>query len=340
MGKLARVGITEGRLVPVDGLAWDLSVQKSDNFVVTAFERFGVSETAADIIASRPLSVEQIEFLLAKASFPILLKLVELRKQKVAGMKPTPIVVLPIGSWVATYGLKASVKLAVDFLCSFDSPSLQVVLEDLQSIDSAILELGLYDAIREIHESRAGVVLVGPSVEDILKWIGCIGVNQDEVFHLVELERVLYCLKQAGVSRLRYSSNKYLLKLLNEVGLSASILTDIGVYSTHTKMAEELYALGQLSEDCRIDVWMPGLIAQDFSADSATDLKLLRTLAVGTLALPRISYRRASSRFFSREGLSFAKFCGANDYGFGAVDELTERRLGVARLDLLSKVIA
>jgi 2-iminoacetate synthase ThiH len=67
------------------------------------------------------------------------------------------------------------------------------------------------------------------------------------------------------------------------------------------------------------------------------NFQLLRTLAVGSLCLAAIPNRRASTRYLTMEAIHIARYCGANDFGFGAVNELTARTMQLEKLDRLKK---
>ena len=105
---------------------------------------------------------------------------------------------------------------------------------------------------------------------------------------------------------------------------------------------QQLTGLGQ-----DIDLWCPACSGRGSrralgceATEGAANLTLLRFLAIGTICLPYVPWRRASSAHFSLEALNLARYFGANDFGFGAANEEAETVLSLKRLDLVRAAVS
>ncbi len=150
-------------------------------------------------------------------------------------------------------------------------------------------------------------------------------------------------------------------------GFGQSLITFVDKFSSCDELVVELCAISQIArEKGGLQVWVPGWsngelrlsgfrprrphrlvcggqddvegvpssLKQDICiTHAARDYRLLRVLAVGSLFLNNVPYKRASSRFLSLEGLQMAYACGANEFGFGAYDHSTAQSLQLHHLD-------
>ena len=102
------------------------------------------------------------------------------------------------------------------------------------------------------------------------------------------------------------------------------------MFSTNREFARELYRINTLSgRNQHVQLWVPE-IRGDRELRKRTplaDIAILRALAVASVALPQVPFRRASTRELSVDAFSFSRLCGANELGVGAVDETTARAL-------------
>jgi hypothetical protein len=265
------------------------------------------------------------------------MKLVEIKHQEEECQAPQPLVMLPLSSWTSRYDSDKVVELSQDLLKGIRHKQLRVVIDEL---DFEKLDHELFVLLREISSCRPGMTLVGPSVDDVVSWVvsGASEKRQGERF-----EDLLQKMRRAGLGRLMPASMVDVLKSVRDAGFPASLVTNISEYGSPLELAKELLRVNDISREQPIDVWVPaydyGMKARSSTQNPALDFQLLRVLAVGTLCLNAIPYRRASTRYFSMDAIEFSRYCGANDFGFGAVNELTARTMHLERLERLKRAV-
>src|SRR4051812_33135002 len=99
MGEVARIGIAHGRKVPSNRLL-PRERGNSEPFVEKCLIELGCGDMVHPVLDGRPLSIDQIHFLLRDAPIAVVAKLVE----SVVGISdtiqlPRPMVLLPLQSW-------------------------------------------------------------------------------------------------------------------------------------------------------------------------------------------------------------------------------------------------
>lgn len=331
MGKLARFGIAGGERVSVRTLGCLPVPIPTDEFVERAIRELGFDSIRARVVARQSLEVPAVEELLLRAPLAVLMKLVEFGAQATARVAPTPIVAVSLSG-------EEPIS-PVDYLVQIEHPAVEVLL-DRMNLDE--LGDGLEARIAAIAGARAGLTLVGPAAEDILLWLQMRGRSSRKL-HNLTLSDVVRRLRDAGVNRLRACRDISALTEVNAVGIGQSFCTAIDRFLKPRLLAEHLVSIDALSKrEGLVNVWFPGFsrTCQNYPlAGAALDLLMLRMLAVGTIALPAITRRRASSRYMSIEAFKVAHLCGANDFGFGAIDGPTEHTLQLKQFDDLQKAL-
>ncbi len=339
MGSLAKFGIIGGKAVLLDSVPGLGRSQSKEDFARSCLAKFGFSRIADRVAAGLPLNMRDIEMLLTKASLPVLMKLVELGHPGEEVTPPEPLVMLPLSSWSARYQPTEILELSQGLLKGIRHKNVRVVIDE---IDYDKLDGELFEVLREISACRPGITMVGPSVDDLVTWMVSSASRQSEG-ESPRFENVLHRLKDAGLERMMPSSVVDVLKTVREAGMPASLMTNVLGFSTPLELAKELMHVNEIAQQLPIDCWMPGFDESKLPArmpDRGTlDFQLLRLLAVGSLCLPSIPYRRASTRYFSMEAIQFSRHCGANDFGFGAVNEMTARTMHLERIDRLRRAV-
>lgn len=337
MGSLAKIGIASGKLVPVAEVPGHAASPTLSDFSRTCLSRFGFARIADRVCDGAALNVRDVEMLLSKASLPVLMKLVEIKHREGSCAAPLPLVMLPWSSWTARYDSTRILELSQGLLRGIRHKQLRVVIDEL---DYAKLDGELFSVLREISSCRPGMTLVGPSVDDVVSWVISAAEHESG---LKKFENLLHKLRDAGLGRLMPASMVDLLKTVHEAGFPASLVTNISEFSNPLELAKELLRVNEIAQQQPIDVWVPGYQVSRASSPTlsraALNYQLLRVLAVGSLCLDAVPHRRASTRYFNVDALQFARFCGANDYGFGAVNELTARAMRLEKLDRLKKAV-
>jgi hypothetical protein len=347
MGELARIGIVKGRkiaadkLLPREGIAIEPFVEK-------CLRELGCEPMVRPLLDRKPLSAEQVYYLLFDAPLAALAKLVEVFFGPPDSLQlPRALVMMPIESWYRDSSYKEATDAALRFLRAVPFSEIDVVVEwaDFQHFDR------LLEIVEELSRRRSGARFIGPSVEEMVAWLrgGAQGtkgsVSPGDVSPLVD--DLLYALRKSGFYRLRFSSSLQLaveLDLpvrLREAGFVAVFGTpvDCGGDSSSGRSARAALStdLSRMSSDelgvGDWDVWLP-TVSHSFEGlpqkDPLMDLRLLRLLAVGSLCLGRTPVRRASSSFLSLDGLAMAKYFGANDLGYGGLDDGTVSMLSLS----------
>ncbi len=330
MGKLARFGIVGGARVAVQTLGCLPVPIPANDFIERAIKELGFAPVRERIVARGMLAVADIERLIAVAPLAVLMKLVELGSQATPQIAPTPIVAV---------SLTEDSPDPIGYLAQIKHPELEVLLDQ---VDLSELGSGLEERIAAIARAREGLTLVGPAAEDILAWLQAQG-RRSKALENLTLSEVVRRLREAGIKRLRACRDFTALTEVNSVGLGQSFCTALDRFSNAAALAEHIAAIAAVSgRDGLVSVWFPGLSRScgDFPLRGAgLDLMLLRMLAVGTLALPSVSRRRASSRYLSIDFFKVAHLCGANDFGFGTIDETTRQSLQLQQLVELQKAV-
>lgn len=337
MGSIAKLGIVSGKLVPISDVPGHRAPAPLTEFSRACLSRFGFARIADRIADGLSLGVRDVEMLLSKASLPVLMKLVEIRHGADECVEPLPLVVLPLSTWVSRYCPTQILELSQGLLRSIGHKQLRVVIDE---IDYSKLDGELFAVLREISTCRPGVTLVGPSVDDVVSWVVSAASRGDDR-ELGKFEKLLHRLREAGVGRLQPSSVVDVLKTVREAGFPASLVTNVTEFTSALDLSKELLRVNDIAKQQPIDVWVPGYSAGAVSASSRSsmDFRLLRVLAVGTLCMDAVPYRRASTRFFSVNAIQFSRFCGANDFGFGAVNEITAQAMHLEKLERLREAI-
>ena len=330
MGNLARSGISGGKRVPFEFLASD-SPRVLEGGVARCLEACGLLEIAQRVLDHEPLDVTQVAQLLSNASIAGLMKLVNLAAPATEILPlPKPLVHLPLEGWIRKTSPDEARDTAVRFLRAIPFSEIDVVIDwfnysDLQR---------LLDLSAELVRRRPGVRFIGPSLEELVEWLeSSSGKKAERGLVTSTLDELLFALRRAGFYRLKYATDldlldKYnVLERLHDSGLMSVVATPVGGRAGYHEIAQEIVRLRERwSSRELIDVWLPSFERNQDGArirDAVVDMQLLRVLAVGAICLADVPVKRASSSFLSLEAMSLARSFGANDLGFGAVDETT-----------------
>lgn len=327
MGSLARYGIIGGAKVAVRDIGCLPVPIRTNDFAAEALRTLGFDPVRQKIEAGIRLDPSEIEALVLRAPLSVLMKLVEIGRQVTPHVEPTPIVAVSLAPGALNDGLNG--------LRRIEHPVIEVLLQDIQLED---LGAGLEERVSAVARSRSGLTIVGPTAEDILDWIHAHG-RCSRVLHDLTLGEIVTRLRHAGIDRLRACRDVAALAAVSSVGFRQSFCTALDTLATPRDIAEHLHAIDTFSRaDGLLSVWFPGFsqTCRTFPlTGAALDLLMLRMLALGTVCLPKVPRRRASSRYLSLEGFSVAHLCGANDFGFGALDDITRDVLQLKKLGAL-----
>ena len=311
MGTLAKHGIANGCRVELAVLVPEFANPKLSVLARKYFAKLGLARIAERVIERRPLSVADINLLLNKAPFAALLKLVELRCGAESCLQPKPLTHLPIKRWLSQHSPDKVLALTEKHLNQYQHPDLRVAI-DLQEIvnyEPTVRE-DFLSVIQETVARNPGVTFVG---------------QNGEILELSELSQ------KPSLASVRNSSSS-----------SQVISTNILQFATSQDLAKELFRIHELSVEEGVDLWIPcyeAIAGKGRCVPPAIkDFQLLKLMALGSIALINVKYRRASTQYFSVAALSIARLCGANDLGFGAVDKPTAKVLQIGELKALQTI--
>jgi len=324
MGNVARRGIIDGRKVALTEVedVPEIAVP-IDSFTRECLSRYGFLQVAEKILQHERLTILEITDLLREASLPLLMKLVELKCGELLYREPVPVVVLPLPQWIKDSDELTAYERSVEFLRDIEYPQLGVVVED---IDYSRLDSDFIDLVKDIVKSRPGLTLVGPRPESILGWLSEGASPGKKSVQFGDLVELTTSLKKAGFKRLRPTSRLELVELMHGIGFPTGLTTYIDRFATAEELAYELFHIDEVSRNKGIiDLWIPGLSSRSTELHllGTQDYKILRALAVGTLILEGITWRRAISRYLSFDAIRIARLFGANEFGVSAVDGFT-----------------
>lgn len=363
MGTLAKVGILGGRRVKSEVLIQAAIAASSDSEIspddsprvakknarvdsITSQLQADGRDAADRLLSGKALGRRELLSLLSNAPVSDLMKLAMIATgSESAVVLPRPLVLLPVDEWAKSMSEATLKETATQLLRSQPFAELDVTFDwrDLNNLER-LIELS-----DELGRRRPGVRFVGPAVEDLIAWLEQgQGPKLPKITAksrsrrapkqiLQRLSEVLFALRRAGVYRLRFSAdlsnlNRFeVLDRLEEAGLTAVIGTQIS--EQPDEIIEEMLTLRSfIDSGSSIGVWIPfverGLIVGS-SKRGVTEMRMLRAIAVGTIALKGVPVRRASSSYLSVEGLVMAKLFGANDLGYGAIDDTTMNTFGM-----------
>lgn len=337
MGKLARVGIVQGKLVALEQVRRQGSLCLADRFWRKIFEKSGLLEVAERVAQAEELNRSQLIHLVQEATLPILMKLVSLNNRRERIVHPQPIIYLPIADWLTSSGLHNSIDLALKNLSQFTLTDLRVAVD---RFNVSLLNRGILRVLKEVMRKRPGLQWVGPSLESIIQEMQKdVGISEE--VDARDVDHLLWQMRQAGVTRLRPSRRQYYHALLEEPGLQQGVVTDLDVGHDANSIIEELLAVDALALNAGcIDLWMPGRFSITSGLrkkSGASDVELLRYLAIGSLVLRNVKYIRATTCYFSLQAVKLAPHYGANDLGFGALDTTTALSLDLEPIEQLTK---
>lgn len=342
MGALARLGIRNGKKVPLADLPAVGRAQQLSPFVRACFGRYGFARVAERILDRHPLSSKDIEALLVRAPLPVLMKLVELKGVPENVRSPQPLLVLPLSTWVAESGAEDAREKADKMIAQFAAVQPRIVLDLLSASES---HFAVMSVAGSLMQKNAQHVFVGPTVDELISWVLAMPSRDPQGrLKTPQLEEVLSEIKRLGLHRLRPCSVVEVAPTVQAAGFPLSILTNLLEFESSGDLARELFRVHELSLEQSLEVWMPGFETRDprprAGAERAVrEQQLLRLLAVGALTLSKVPFFRASSRYFSIDALRMASRFGANDFGFGAVNVLSARLLKIESYDTLRKVL-
>lgn len=351
MGSLTRSGISGGRRVASTTLIESLRDQeaaeagnRADDLSTQVTK---ASRPAAERLRlGKSLSRSELLSLLSDAPLSDLMKLAAcITGADSSVVLPRPLVLLPLDEWRKTMSEVTLKDSATQLLRGLPFSELDVAFDwlDLANLESLV---GLAD---ELSRRRPGVRFVGPAVEDIVHWLeggqgpklpklgGKSRTSRAPRQLLQRLSEVLFAMRRAGFYRLRFASNLSnihrieALERLEEAGLTAVVGT--AIRDKPEEVIDDMLTLRSLIDSGgAVGIWLPFVDPSHLIGSpkrGITEMRLLRALAVGTISLRGVPVRRASSSYLSVEGLSMARVLGANDLGYGAVDDTTMHALGI-----------
>jgi len=182
------------------------------------------------------------------------------------------------------------------------------------------------------NKSIANIQFLGPSTADLSEIIASRN-NSAEIS--TQVKELLFQLAQAGITRIDGGSNFEIHQLSAEAGFTISYAEDLSAHTqkeTSTvkqlqKSRNILYATGKMETWFP---WAPTLLRRN--ADAPSFARVLRSLAVARLILPKTPYIKAST---SLTGAAFAQITphyGANDLGYFAIDAASAKECGIPLL--------
>ena len=335
MGKLAKIGIYGGQKAPVQNVLRENGVTWFDGISILTLKEFGLETIAESLSKGEGLSLDQINTLLVDTPLPALFMLVETVRLEETMSSPTPIVSIPGMQWLDELGFAGALKETSSILESMDfNEDFLIYIEDID-----ILRLDklapFFDALRDIF---IGVSFAAPGLGQIGQQLTPLAVKSAKGFE-EQLREILELARKVGFDRLRGSRDRASLKLVGQAGFPVSVCTLVDCYPDRLLLAKELFTLNQYAEEGKIHAWFPGLKSISDGAEPSvdTDFTLLRTLAVGSIVLRNIPFYRATSAFFTLEGVRTSFMFGANDFGYGAFNEGAEQVLNLQPFDRLNE---
>lgn len=312
MGSLARHGICNGCRVDLNVLLPQVRTKECSQLYRKYFAKLGIARIAERVTERRPLSVADIDLLINKAAFAALLKLVELRCGAEVCLRPKPLTLLPFKRWFNQHSSEQVLALAQQQITQYQQPDLRVAIDpsEVEGCDSVVRQ----DILRVINETVARyptVTFVEPN---------------GEVLDLALLKGTAKRPDCIDASRTTI--------------VSSNILD----FASSQDLSHELFRIHEQSVEKGVDLWIPMYHVVGSKGrcvpPAIKDFQLLKLLALGSITLMQVKYRRASTKFFSMSALSLARLCGANDLGFGAVDKSTAKTLKIAEIQALQFIAA
>lgn len=347
MGKLAQFAILGGKRVPIETLPVVSDKHLGSAFLWRSFERAGIRDIAERVFYCQQLEEGEIARLMEGVTLPVIMKLVELHTGDHDVVEPEPVLCVPYCQWCADYGINEAIEKLPKILSEISYSSCRVVFD---RFDLELWTSEFYEKFAQYRREFPHLSFVGPSVEEILE---CLKKKPDgssrkdrlqssgggSSIFMMRLRAVLKRLKEVGFERLKTSSSSASVRVVSEAGFPVGLRTVLDHFPTNIEFARELLRINRLSGgNQNVQLWLPEVLdtGKYRSREPITDMALLRALAVGTLALSQVPFRRASSKQFSADAFRFARFCGANDFGVGAIDATTAEALNFQSYESLS----
>ncbi|MCB0354087.1 MAG: hypothetical protein KDD64_11200 [Bdellovibrionales bacterium] len=329
--KLAKRAVIGGKVVSLPSSLDGVPQVSTAAFFWNAVSRLGVRRTAEKILAKEALGFEDIEDLLAVVPLSILMKLVSLRSETIgevasAPKLPLPALFLPVIRYSESRSPLELKEMLREVLAPLEGEPFEAYLDNPRSAQ----EWKRYFAIVEwLPELSRSIRVVAPSVSEMVG-----GPSEHlltrKVYSTHKIVERLNRLREIGVTRLRSAQTLCDAEVMHRSGFAVSVSHTIEAHFGARRIAHELVRLNEFSRTVApVQSWVPGFSRAQLRGQSPSvrDLTLLRVLAVGSVALTEVKYRRASNRHFSPFGLALAKMCGANDFGFAARDPFTASEL-------------
>ncbi|MEZ4754888.1 MAG: hypothetical protein R3A13_11390 [Bdellovibrionota bacterium] len=338
MGKLAKVGIFKGQKAPVRNILKESGITWFDGVSRVALKKFGLDSIAQALATGTTLTVPQIKLLIDRASLPALMMLVEtVRKEDIKNL-PRPIISIPAITWLNDLGFAGALKNASTLFESIGpNKEFQVYIEDLDIFDLNKLESFLA-ALKEIFPKSK---FMTPSLGEIVKQLTPVAAKSAKGFE-EQLKDFLSLIKKVGFDRILGSNDRLGLEIIGGAGFPIIVRTLIDRYENSSLLARELYNLNKCAADHNVIGWIPGYesMMTGLRPNASTDFRLLRTLAIGSVVLRNVPFYRATSAYFTIEGVKLSFMFGANDFGFGAFNTEAKHALNLQSIDELSRAIS
>ncbi|RMG44052.1 MAG: hypothetical protein D6719_02725 [Candidatus Dadabacteria bacterium] len=332
MGNIAKFGIIAGKKVDLNKFETSLIEGKLNPFIERCLKEYHALDIGHKVLSGERLTTDEMKFLVEKASTGLLLKLIELCPGRLRELRlPQPILVLPLSSWLWECSelelIERSFKRIAE--CASSRPAVLVDQIPFERLKTSITRL-----FSEIRQRFGPVKILGSSVGEIMGTrAGGSGSLPDDlvVSRLIQL-------KEAGLSGVLGTAATERLHLLKEVGLTYAVRTNLDLISSDQEIVDVLKHLREVMDrDRTLDLWIPSLLER---GSAAAELRVLRVAAIGAIVLDKIRFIRATSVALSLEGMRMAKRFGANDFGYGAVDDFTADALGIDRIERLREVLS
>ncbi|MCB0317590.1 MAG: hypothetical protein KDD56_02450 [Bdellovibrionales bacterium] len=338
MGRLAKIGIHEGRKTPVSFVLRENGVTWFDGISLLTLKQYKLEKIAENLAKGISLDIEQIRHLISNVPLPAILMLVETVRRREQLTSPMPVVAIPALSWLDTFGFAGALRETSAVLQSMDfNENFIIYIEDVDvfRLDKVA---PLIQALKDIF---IGVSFTAPDMSSLIQQLGSVAAKTAKGFE-DQLKDILITLKEVGFDRIRGLKDRANLKLLNQLGFPINVCTLIDCYPDDLLLAKELVMLNSYADTYKIDSWFPGLksISDGQAPNFMSDFKLLKMLAIGVITLKNIPFFRATSAYFTLEGVRTAFIFGANDFGFGAFNESAGKVLNLKPYSDLSKVFS
>lgn len=344
-----------------------LDWKKSSRFVSQQLEQAGALTLSEKLLSLAALESSDLE-ILSQLSLPLLGKLVELAEMDIVQkeIKIQPAIFFPLAKLLGTKTGNEIIEIfrtkifELKKANSFPESCLLVVDHWIGDFEfSSFLEV-LSSILSEV-QSLLRLQLLGPSTADLKKIMGKSLLNGEN-----STTGVLTQLKFAGIASIYGGQDIDIFQEAAKLDFELSFEQDIssipawrkisslpkpsgdGFFSEKGKrgtsfLSQLLFLRKHLLLSGKFYRWFPA--SEIPSSQSLTRseqpfaVDYLRAIAIARLTLPEISFVSAPLNYFGPKLAHVALAFGANDLGFAALDEETEKALRVPRIEDIVRVL-